>query len=697
MYWIAIVFLVPSLSLAKVHSLKKEFFSDKPVNVYEPLSPKQVKKLSPLSKLKYYETRKMWKDCVSAAPSQWSQNKSIQGWIMLAWLGCALKLEESDRKAQSLKPALNILGKNVHLMDRGPWKTALIQAWIKALTLKFEGAKNQKEKEEFLELVYLRSDLLNSEQKNFFQLEVGAPKKKQFSPLVNPEEKELDEKIAQYQSEKKKVDLVQALVSSLKKFPGSLNSKKYREMVGEELVQAVDRKESWKDSVLSAAESGDPDLLSEWAALLHRRAFYSESVQLAEKALDESRGRMSLQPLYLASRCYLFMGDYDRAKKKMQALVESFPQSEEAAEILFRLGLLHFRLSNHELAKKYFEILMASGKDKTELNTRYWWIRTLEALGSENAALEKKRLLDDFPFSYYGLKMKAEMNQNWIDFSSAKEIKMGDEIRLYGDQEETWKRFSQLSKAGWWSEAQAEALTFPWNQKPEVLVAWVQYLVRQHQYPLAIRLLNQAMEQNVELRSWGLLKSIYPNVFLGLIEEETKKYNLNPILIQSLIRQESAFGVKAVSTSNALGLMQMIPPTAAEVAQRLNLKIVLPEDMYLPEVNIPMGTFYYQTLLDEFQNNVPLALAAYNAGPSRLKIWLKSRKETENLMSIVAPEIRDELWYDELPWSETSFYVKAILRNILLYRIATENKFELKAGFWSDLVSKKKDSDPSIR
>ena len=145
-----------------------------------------------------------------------------------------------------------------------------------------------------------------------------------------------------------------------------------------------------------------------------------------------------------------------------------------------------------------------------------------------------------------------------------------------------------------------------------------------------------------------------------------------------------------------MGLMQMIPPTADEIARKLKMKVQIPEDMYRPEVNVPMGTFYVSEMLRQFSQNVPMALAAYNAGPVRLKSWLELRPEIAALREKHSSEPIDELWFDELPWTETSFYVKAILRNILIYQLIDKGPVTLKPVFWSDLSAKSASAAPSM-
>jgi soluble lytic murein transglycosylase len=245
---------------------------------------------------------------------------------------------------------------------------------------------------------------------------------------------------------------------------------------------------------------------------------------------------------------------------------------------------------------------------------------------------------------------------------------------------------------GWILEAQQELSMIPQPVSVSGQWKWVQLLSKTGQHHAASLLLNRLLENETDLRHPTYMNTIFPKDYSQWIESESKKYSLDPDLIRGLIRQESAFSLRAVSTSNALGLMQMIPPTAEEVSRRLKLKVQIPQDMYRPEVNIPMGTFYISDMLGQFSQNVPMALGAYNAGPHRLRAWLELRPDVYALKENHSSQPIDEIWFDELPWSETSFYIKAILRNILVYRLIDKSPVVFKPIFWSDLTLKKTDT-----
>ncbi|MBC7370407.1 MAG: lytic transglycosylase domain-containing protein, partial [Bdellovibrionaceae bacterium] len=381
-----------------------------------------------------------------------------------------------------------------------------------------------------------------------------------------------------------------------------------------------------------------------------------------------------------------------RALTHFSKLIEFHAGTDEAVEALMRSGLIHLRLKNFASAQLQFEKLLAQKRDRFDLQGRYWLVRTLENTDKERFAVEAKILMDRYPFSYYGLRLNAELNKGeytWPQASVVVPAGSGD-MWLVGDQVKAWNRFKVLTKAGWLLEAQSEVQGLPLSKNPYLEYQYAKYMSLNNQYPAAIRAMNDAMDLENSLRAPESLSLVFPKNYSTWIEAESKKYNLNPILIRSLIRQESAFGIRALSVSNAQGLMQLIPGTAQDVARRLGMKkLDFPEDVFRPEINIPLGTFYISSMIDQFGGNVPFALAAYNAGPTKMKIFAEAREEIRTARDKPTSSPLDEIWFDELPWSETSFYIKAILRNSLLYKLIDAAKIDWTLVLWQDLHSKK--------
>ena len=131
----------------------------------------------------------------------------------------------------------------------------------------------------------------------------------------------------------------------------------------------------------------------------------------------------------------------------------------------------------------------------------------------------------------------------------------------------------------------------------------------------------------------------------------------------ALARQESLFDPEAVSRSGALGLMQLMPATAKLVARRLKLpysKARLIED---PRYNVRLGTAYLDDMLRTFGGSYPLAVAAYNAGPSRIKRWIKRYGDPRT------GEVDPVDWIERIPFDETRNYVQRVLESLQIYRL----------------------------
>ena len=145
--------------------------------------------------------------------------------------------------------------------------------------------------------------------------------------------------------------------------------------------------------------------------------------------------------------------------------------------------------------------------------------------------------------------------------------------------------------------------------------------------------------------------------FYPLIEQYSKEYNVDPLLITSVIKVESNFNPDAKSKKGAIGLMQIMPSTAKEISEKyLNIYNYNEEKLYEPELNIKLGVYYVKILSDMFNNNINLVLASYNAGLGNVQKWQQENPIIE---------------YDsqEMPFKETQNYVSKIdkIYNILKY------------------------------
>jgi len=150
----------------------------------------------------------------------------------------------------------------------------------------------------------------------------------------------------------------------------------------------------------------------------------------------------------------------------------------------------------------------------------------------------------------------------------------------------------------------------------------------------------------------------FPMPFKAALLKRSMQIGLDPAFVYGLIRQESRFVMDAHSGVGATGLMQVMPATARWTAKKIGLTDFKLQQMTEPNTNIAIGTGYLKLVLDSFDGSMPIASAAYNAGPSRPKSW---RGQSG------APVLEAAIWAENIPFAETRDYVKKVLANTTSY------------------------------
>lgn len=158
-----------------------------------------------------------------------------------------------------------------------------------------------------------------------------------------------------------------------------------------------------------------------------------------------------------------------------------------------------------------------------------------------------------------------------------------------------------------------------------------------------------------------ILKKIYPKTYSEYVEKYAKEFNVDPLLIFSIIKAESNFNEKAHSSSGAKGLMQLMEATALEIANKINEPLIEQDSLLEPEKNIMIGTKYYAELLKSYDGNMLLALTAYNAGMGNVNEWIQN--------GIIKQDGSD---IENIPYKETNMYVRKIINNYKMYKTIYE-------------------------
>jgi soluble lytic murein transglycosylase len=147
----------------------------------------------------------------------------------------------------------------------------------------------------------------------------------------------------------------------------------------------------------------------------------------------------------------------------------------------------------------------------------------------------------------------------------------------------------------------------------------------------------------------------FPTPFRATVVERAQGIGLDPAYVYGLIRQESRFVMDARSHVGASGLMQVMPATARWTAKKIGLTNFTPDQISDRDTNITIGTAYLKLALDDFAGSMPMAAAAYNAGPGRPRNWRNG------------PVLDAAIWAENVPFAETRDYVKKVLANTTNY------------------------------
>ncbi len=170
----------------------------------------------------------------------------------------------------------------------------------------------------------------------------------------------------------------------------------------------------------------------------------------------------------------------------------------------------------------------------------------------------------------------------------------------------------------------------------------------------------QAIQTMQDSDYWDELSVRFPIPFHEHVKAAARQTSIDPHFMYAIAKQESAYNIDAKSPVGAMGLMQLMPTTAKATAKKAGL-MYRPQDLLLAEKNIVLGSRYLEELLNSFSGNRILAAAAYNAGPSRVRQWLK-KNETK---------LTYDVWIETIPYKETRLYVQNILSFAVVYAYRT--------------------------
>ena len=342
----------------------------------------------------------------------------------------------------------------------------------------------------------------------------------------------------------------------------------------------------------------------------------------------------------------------EEALPYFRRLAAEYPQGKYVDAATWRVAWGDRRLGRFTDAATRLEAALA-GRPTSSYTPGflYWAGRTRREAGDEDAARAHfAETIRRYKHAYHGLKAQEAVGGEMAD---APPPDPGPPIEEPGRT-----RIRELLLINRLPEALDETRALPQTPQAQATRAWI--LWRQGQLRPAITAMRRAYPSWVGAGGAALpdplWRILYPLDFEAALREDAAKNGLDPALVAALIWQESTFDPSAVSAVGARGLMQIMPPTGRELARGLGLKYKI-DMLHEPDRGLELGTRYLKRMVDGFGGRVDKALAAYNAGPSRVSSWTRAR-----------PGQSAEEFIEGIPFNETRSYVMTILANREHYR-----------------------------
>ena len=369
-----------------------------------------------------------------------------------------------------------------------------------------------------------------------------------------------------------------------------------------------------------------------------------------------------------ASR-YMLDSEIKKAQFWWNRLLEKFPKHRLASKSAWRLAWSHKKNNNIKNALTYLKrglkTRIFNSEDKAKM--LYWQVKLLRESGQNDLAEKSfKRLIINKPNTYYGVRMLSEKDipERFLSVQKIQKSKFyaKPDKPLSQNTRELLKRTEFLFDIDEPKQAVRELFDELGNFKDSTKNWHISHLLhRKGEFFSVLRIVaNYYLPHMVNhtVGEYPLWKLAYPRPYWTQMKSLSRKAGIDPYFALAIMREESHFNPKALSSSKAMGLMQLMPATARHVAKKNKIELKNKEDIYNPELNTLLGTLYLGGLSDRFKSELIYTAGSYNAGPHNMIKWIKRWKDTP----------LDE-FIEHIPFNETKKYVKRVYRSFNLYKL----------------------------
>jgi len=383
-----------------------------------------------------------------------------------------------------------------------------------------------------------------------------------------------------------------------------------------------------------------------------------------ERVSQGANEEFASRALYLMGTLYedrnemsLAIGAFRRA-----ARYERFPKRVRTA--LWREGWAQYRTGTYAEARKTFTDLALQLEDPlAKLRPSYWSARAAGlSANAEAEKVELEAIARGYPLTYYGWRAQERLSLSGLN-QSLPERALAEGTRRVDD--EAIERVALLIEAGLEDLARDElrfvarrARGFVDRTRVGVLLARVGDYHRANR--LVVNAYADSLARGLQPGREALWWLSWPPAYRDTIDEVFPTgASIEPELVWAIMREESHYRVDARSAVGALGLLQLMPATASQLAKERGLQAFEAEDLFDPRTNIMLGSTYLAQLGNRFEGRMSAAIGSYNAGPRKVSSWLQGE----------AGKLEDDVWVENIPFDQTRGYVKRVLRSLHVYKV----------------------------
>jgi soluble lytic murein transglycosylase len=409
-----------------------------------------------------------------------------------------------------------------------------------------------------------------------------------------------------------------------------------------------------------AAQLPEPEARFWYARSLARSGRPQQAISEFEAIGASNDAKRATWALLLAGTLLEDRNETERATA-LYRQVAARDDSGRGLDATWRLGWSAYRRGEFTRARAFFAQMVEGAEPLGALRPRYWAARSAESVGDAEAATrEFTRLAENFPLSYYGWRAGQRLGRHPGSRAARATVAPGTS-RVNPREIE---RIELLIEAGLADFAQEELSALAGRARGlQDRKSLARLYIRTGDFHRGQRLVVDAyaelLSRGVQAGNEALWWLSWPPAYREIIRELfSEKSRIEPALVWAIMREESGYRPQVTSSAGARGLLQIMPETGTQLAQRHGYPNFDPDDLFTPQVNLALGTAYLDELRRHFPDRLSAAISSYNAGPSAVDRWLLGD----------AADRDDDAWVEDIPYEQTRSYVKRVLRSLHVYR-----------------------------